>query len=270
MTTSFIASFPLATIENVCQAISDLYTGSELTSIIVDCGLKSHDPGPGWTKWRRLAHVVDEYQKQKQRGDGLISLVKASMRPQRIMKKVDAANITRGEINQSLAFEGYSVSNDGKVHHTSKATTAEEAINRNQRLIDELKERNCHSRILQQCKPEYLSSDYYEVVFESIKDLGTRLSDMCGLDLDGSKVVDAALGGKLPSVQLNPFKTETQKNEQRGIANLAKGLFSAFRNPIAHETRNDWNIEEQDALDILATLSLIHRRLDKATTVSSI
>ncbi|WP_276309372.1 TIGR02391 family protein [Cryobacterium aureum] len=48
-------------------------------------------------------------------------------------------------------------------------------------------------------------------------------------------------------------------------SSLAKGLFSAFRNPVAHEPRIEWVLTEQDALDVLGTLSMIHRRLDSAT-----
>ena len=44
--------------------------------------------------------------------------------------------------------------------------------------------------------------------------------------------------------------------------NLIKGLFGAFRNTTAHSPKIHWNITEQDALDILTTISLVHRRLD--------
>jgi uncharacterized protein (TIGR02391 family) len=46
--------------------------------------------------------------------------------------------------------------------------------------------------------------------------------------------------------------------------NLIKGLFGAFRNTTAHAPKIHWNITEQDALDILTTISLVHRRLDSA------
>jgi uncharacterized protein (TIGR02391 family) len=46
--------------------------------------------------------------------------------------------------------------------------------------------------------------------------------------------------------------------------NLLKGLFGTFRNTTAHAPKITWDIEEQDALDILSMVSLVHRRLDKA------
>ena len=46
--------------------------------------------------------------------------------------------------------------------------------------------------------------------------------------------------------------------------NLIKGVFGAFRNTAAHAPQIHWAVSEQDALDILTTLSLVHRRLDAA------
>jgi hypothetical protein len=40
---------------------------------------------------------------------------------------------------------------------------------------------------------------------------------------------------------------------------MAEGVFAAFRNPAAHEPRLVWEVSEQDALDVVGTLSMIHR-----------
>jgi len=37
-----------------------------------------------------------------------------------------------------------------------------------------------------------------------------------------------------------------------------------FRNTTAHAPKIIWNIDENDALDILSLISLVHRRLDKS------
>ncbi len=60
------------------------------------------------------------------------------------------------------------------------------------------------------------------------------------------------------------LKTETDKGEQRGFANLLIGLFGTIRNPAAHNPKVEWPMAEQDALDILTTASLVHRKLDNA------
>jgi len=52
--------------------------------------------------------------------------------------------------------------------------------------------------------------------------------------------------------------------------NLLKGLFGTFRNTTAHAPKITWEIEEQDALDILSLISLVHRRLDNAVGARNI
>lgn len=52
--------------------------------------------------------------------------------------------------------------------------------------------------------------------------------------------------------------------------NLLKGLFGMFRNTTAHAPKITWRIEEQDALDILSLISLVHRRLDNAIAARKI
>jgi hypothetical protein len=48
----------------------------------------------------------------------------------------------------------------------------------------------------------------------------------------------------------------------KGVANLLIGLFGAVRNPLAHAPKTNWPMSEQDALDVLTLVSLIHRKLD--------
>jgi uncharacterized protein (TIGR02391 family) len=68
----------------------------------------------------------------------------------------------------------------------------------------------------------------------------------------------------------NTVRTDTERNEQRGLANIMKGIFSAFRNPAAHEVKSQWHVSEDDALDLLSTLSLLHRRLDRAAVIRTV
>lgn len=145
-----------------------------------------------------------------------------------------------------------------------KARTVDEARARTDRLRDKLQQRQAHELVIAYCWPELLRADYYEAVFEAIKGLGSRLRTMTGKDLDGSKLVEGTLEGAPPVVRLNDLSTQSLRDEQRGVALLAKGLFAAFRNPTSHEPRVEWSMSEQDALDVLGTLSMLHRRLDGA------
>ena len=85
--------------------------------------------------------------------------------------------------------------------------------------------------------------------------------------LRGADLVHAAfsLGNDCqPLLAINPLVTDTDKGEQRGFANLLVGLFGVIRNPLAHNPRAEWEMNEQDALDVLTTASLVHRKLDRA------
>ncbi|QEK11661.1 hypothetical protein FQB35_04400 [Crassaminicella thermophila] len=40
-----------------------------------------------------------------------------------------------------------------------------------------------------------------------------------------------------------------------------------FRTPLAHEAKVKWYIDKNDAIDLLTTLSFIHRKLDKVVKI---
>jgi len=69
---------------------------------------------------------------------------------------------------------------------------------------------------------------------------------------------------------LKTLSTESEKSEQRGFVNLLIGLFGAVRNPLAHAAKTNWPMSEQDALDILTLVSLVHRKLDSATRLAAV
>jgi uncharacterized protein (TIGR02391 family) len=56
---------------------------------------------------------------------------------------------------------------------------------------------------------------------------------------------------------------ETFKNRQDGAGNFARGVYSAIRNPLAHE--NDVELSENEALEQLAAFSILARWIDAAS-----
>jgi uncharacterized protein (TIGR02391 family) len=59
----------------------------------------------------------------------------------------------------------------------------------------------------------------------------------------------------------------SEQSEQKGFANLLKGVFGTFRNVLAHAPKISWAFNRIDAMDALTILSYTHRRLDEATVV---
>lgn len=124
-----------------------------------------------------------------------------------------------------------------------------------------------HGDVLKCCRAELVADNYFHAVFEAAKSVAEKLREKTGLLSDGAVLVDDALGlGKvgIPRLAFNSLRTESERSEHTGLMNLIKGLFGAFRNTTAHAPKIHWQITEQDAVDILTTISLIHRRLDSA------
>ena len=95
------------------------------------------------------------------------------------------------------------------------------------------------------------------------KGVAERIRLISGLTADGAELVNKAFSIQSPILVLGPLTTESEKSEQKGFANLLVGLFGAVRNPLAHAPKTNWPMSEQDALDILTLVSLIHRKLDR-------
>ncbi|MFE3107995.1 TIGR02391 family protein [Kitasatospora indigofera] len=56
---------------------------------------------------------------------------------------------------------------------------------------------------------------------------------------------------------------ETFKNRHNGAAAVARGLYSAIRNPLAHE--HDIELEGNEALEYLAAFSILARWVEQST-----
>ncbi|WP_151738405.1 TIGR02391 family protein, partial [Acinetobacter junii] len=171
-----------------------------------------------------------------------------------------------------LSFEGLELTESGDIRTTAKVNTFSEAEERAQNLRKTLLDRKIHSDVLTFCKAELLVDNYFHAVFEATKSIAEKIRIKTDLTTDGSELVDQAFSyrGKIPYLALNNLTSESHESEQKGFMNLLKGVFGTFRNTTAHAPKIAWEINEQDALDILSMISLIHRKLDKAVEAKKI
>lgn len=261
-----VAPFDDGTIEALSKVIGDTgagFTGQQIARLLQACRIT--DPGE-MTKWRRIAIALSNEQSNTRSGNCVVAFVKVSMQPVRWASDRTGFNGMREELNVILAFSGLEVREDGLVYRRQAAVTHDDvAIAK--RLRDETLRRNGHAEVFRYCTKELVSEDCFGAVFEATKGLGERIRTMTELDRDGHQLIQEAFEGASPMVAFNSLRTATEQNEQRGLASLMKGVFSAFRNPEAHEPKVQWHVSESDALDLLSTLSLIHRRLDKAVVI---
>jgi uncharacterized protein (TIGR02391 family) len=170
----------------------------------------------------------------------------------------------RALLNQALSFAGLVVDQTGQVSNVEAAQTLPEAQRRARDLRADLEGRGVHADVLKFCRAELLAEDYFHAVQEAVKSVADKMRSRTGLTDDGAPLVDRVLSGDIPLLAINARRTDSERSEQKGFANLVRGTFGMFRNPTAHEARIHWAMTKEDAEDLLTIVSLIHRRLDAA------
>ena len=257
-------------LEEICAVIADTntgLTGSDIGRLLGQ--LKIADPDPQNTKRIRLYNALSQRQDRDACGNHVVAFIQAAMNPVRYRGSSAFFEDKRAEVNEVLAFEGYALGEDGKLRKRQQgaATTLSQAQQRASRLRVLLVERGIHADVLRFCQAELLQDNFFHAVFEATKSVADKIRQRTGLTADGSQLVDDAFGlgnTGMPLFAFNSLQTPTQQSEHRGLMNLLKGMFGAFRNPPAHSPKIAWPIGEQDALDMMSLASLLHRRLDAA------
>lgn len=255
------------TLEKLCAVMADTstgLTGSEIGRHLSQCGIT--DPEPTLTKRHRLYEALKTRQAEDRCANNVIAFLQASYNPVLYTDSPDYFERKRKEINSVLGFAGLEFMDTGKVRIIQPVSNLTEATKRANRLRYLLTERGVHVDVLKFCREELLVQNYFHAVLEATKSVAEKIRDLTGLTSDAAELVDDAFSfkNKIPHLALTTLISDSEKSEQRGFANLLKGLFGTFRNPTAHAPRLTWKMSEQDALDILAVVSLAHRRLDAA------
>lgn len=262
-----IPAMDSAHLEAVCKVLGDTangLTGGEIERLLQGRGIA--DPGP-ITKWQRLHQALFAQQARDRCANNVVAFIADAMAPARYLNSRQLFETRRAALNAALAFVGMSVRDDGNVERRDVAKTLSEAEGRASLLRRALQDRKVHPEVLKFCRAELLEDNYFHAVLEATKSVADRLRGLSGLSEDGNELADKALmPGAVghPRLAISACSNESERSEQKGFAWLVKGLFGAFRNPTAHAPRISWAMSEQDALDILSTISYVHRRLDNA------
>ena len=253
-------------LEGICRILGDTtngLTGSEIGHYLEVCNVQDVDPSN--TKWKRLFNAFANRQNNTKDGKCVLSFIVKSLEPSRFFSSKEKYFTILREINKILAFRGIKFCDDGKYHTVEKASSLSEVDAKVMRFREKLIERNVHEYILTYCNAELLQENYFHAVLEACKSIASKIREITGLDSDGAKLIDESFGGKDPVLKINSFDSETKRSEQSGFLNLAKGLFGTFRNPTAHNPKIEWEMTEDDALDIFVLASYLIKRIIKAT-----
>lgn len=263
---AIIKSLDLGSLESICKTLGETnngLSGTEITKYLAECNIK--DLQLNSTKWKRLYDALYSKQTEDRCSNNVLAFIKYVMRPSRHIHRKEWFENIRTELNYVLSFEGFELTESGELKQASKVQTFDEAEARAQNLRKTLLDRKIHPDVLAFCRAELLVDNYFHAVFEATKSIAEKIRVKTKLSSDGAELVDQAFSykNKVPYLALNSLTTQSHQSEQNGFMHLLKGIFGTFRNTTAHAPKITWNIDEQDALDILSTVSLIHRKLDK-------
>lgn len=263
---SDIITFSNSQITQISHLFGDeLMSGSEITRIFTRLGIE--DNSGQSTKWRRLEYAFTERQNRDRSGNMVLRFIQESLSPVSYVQNQSLFNDSCDKLNQILAFSGIEYKNDGQFMKVKKAKTISDAQKRVESILTKLRQRDVHSRVLYYCNEELLKENYFHAVFEAAKSLSDHIRTITNLKEDGSELFDKALSTKNPYLLLNDLQSESKRNQQVGLMMMLKGINSMVRNVTAHEAKIKWVVNEDDAVDILSTISFLHKNLDECQVI---
>lgn len=262
--------FEQSQIDAIARALAvgseeEALTGAEIGHLLNVCRMGEHDPGSSVTKWKRVQAAFAAKQNARGEWTAILEFARQAMKPAMHLEKPGRYDAMRYRLNRALSLAGLECDEAGSLSMVDVAHTVGQAEVRARSLRAGLERRGVHPEVMKFCAAEWLAENYFHAVQEGVKSVMDRLRGVSGLSSDGADLVNPVLGGETPMLAINPRVTRSERDEQKGFLNLILGCYGMFRNPTSHEARIRWPMSQQDAEDLMSTISLIHRRLDAAT-----
>lgn len=258
----------LESISDVLGATDGGLTGSEIARTLAQ--VRVTDVSPTMTKRHRLYSALANRQNKDGVGNCVVAFINEAMAPVRYRDDLAEFARRQGELNEILIHAGYCVTEGGKVGHAKlgKATTLEQASERAGTILTELRRRGTHEDLLRYCTVELLQKNNFHALLEAAKSIPDRIRILTSETGDGAALAQDTLTNKSgPLLAINDGSTSTDRAEQSGFANLVTGLLGLYRNPTAHDPRIGRVVTDEELLEALATMSMVHRRLDGARSL---
>lgn len=83
------------------------------------------------------------------------------------------------------------------------------------------------------------NGEYTDAILAGTRYLTDVLRSLGDVEGDGAQLVGQVLGGNPPVHRINPLQSISERDEQKGIEQLLRGLYVGVRNPRTHETARD-------------------------------
>ncbi|MBQ9766734.1 MAG: TIGR02391 family protein [Lachnospiraceae bacterium] len=106
----------------------------------------------------------------------------------------------------------------------------------------------------------YEVGSYKGAILDAVFVLTDTIRNKTGLEGDGSSLIGQAFGGDNPKIKLNNLQSDSEKDVQRGIQEILRGIYTGIRNPRSHDSIQD-DKETADAIIVFINhlLSLIDK-----------
>ncbi|MCK4857245.1 MAG: TIGR02391 family protein [candidate division Zixibacteria bacterium] len=124
-------------------------------------------------------------------------------------------------------------------------------------------ETNIQERLWAAIQTNHENRNYTGAILDAMHFLGNLLREKTEIEDDGVSLVGQAFGGKSPKLKVNKLQSESDKNIQKGVEQILRGLYQAIRNPRSHEKYQD---DVQDAYSIILFVDFIVRIIDQSKT----
>lgn len=255
-----------AEMETLAKIVAECMTGSQMNGIFQECGVT--DTSNESTKWKRIYDTFLSRQELDGSSNAFLNFIKKSLKPVRF---INGENGNYEEIlslvNRPLMLLGLQMTNEGKLIRVEAATSITEVERRTRSLVSELQKRHIHYDVIKCCKEEYLQENYFHAVFEAAKSLSEKVREKTGILDDGTSLFNTAFSVNNPRLAINSLQTSSERNIQNGLKEMLNGVTHMVRNVTAHELKIKWVVNEQEAIDILTTISFLHKQLDECFVV---
>ena len=84
-------------------------------------------------------------------------------------------------------------------------------------------------------RKNYEADNYRGAIVDSVFMLTDTIRNKTGLEGDGSSLVGQAFGGDNPRIKISNLQTDSEKDVQRGIQDILRGIYIGIRNPRSHD-----------------------------------
>ena len=117
-----------------------------------------------------------------------------------------------------------------------------------------------HHKVIESSKKLFTDGHYRDAVYRAYVEVDNAVKAKTGNRQGGKQMMSMAFRLEKPLIQLNPLKTQSDRDEQEGFMHLFMGAMQGIRNPKGHE-----NIIQNDpykALKYLGFASLLMEIID--------